>query len=134
MSDTMQLIINVPTHIVIDRAVTKIIAEAENGYFCLLPRHVDFVCALSAGIFRYFSTADESLLVLNRGILVKCGNTVRVSSADAIHCNRLEDLQGLIADKFMHEDEHERQARSALSRLELGTIRHFIELKEQMRG
>ena len=49
----MNLKILLPAEILIDNEVTKIVAEAENGYFCLLPHHVDFVASLIPGIFSY---------------------------------------------------------------------------------
>jgi F-type H+-transporting ATPase subunit epsilon len=52
----MQLKILIPTKILVDCQVTKVIAEAENGHFCLLPHHVDFVAALVPGITFFYST------------------------------------------------------------------------------
>ncbi len=45
----MKLKVLLPTEIFINEEVEKVVAEADNGYFCLLPRHVDFVSALVPG-------------------------------------------------------------------------------------
>ena len=37
----MKLKILIPTEVLVDREVTKVIAEAENGNFCLLPHHIE---------------------------------------------------------------------------------------------
>jgi F-type H+-transporting ATPase subunit epsilon len=50
MRELMRLKILLPTEIILDKEVIKVVAEAENGYFCLLPRHVDFVSTLVPGI------------------------------------------------------------------------------------
>ena len=43
----MHLTVLLPTEILLDAVdVSKIVAEAQDGFFCLLPRHVDFVAAL----------------------------------------------------------------------------------------
>jgi F-type H+-transporting ATPase subunit epsilon len=37
----MRLKVLLPTMVLVDEAVSKVVAEAENGAFCLLPKHVD---------------------------------------------------------------------------------------------
>ncbi|NMC75543.1 MAG: F0F1 ATP synthase subunit epsilon, partial [Geobacteraceae bacterium] len=45
----MKLTVLLPTGVLVDQEVTKVTAEAENGSFCLLPRHIDFLAALVPG-------------------------------------------------------------------------------------
>jgi len=47
----MNLKIMLPAEIFLSEEVTKVVAEAENGFFCLLPQHVDFTAALVPGVF-----------------------------------------------------------------------------------
>ena len=85
MSTTdMRLKILLPAEILVDEPVIKVIAEAENGSFCLLPRHIDFVAALVPGIL-CFCTADgaEHFVAIDEGTLVKCSEQVLVSVFDA---------------------------------------------------
>ncbi len=49
----MKLKILLPTEIMLDEEVTKVTAEAGNGSFCLLPRHIDFVAALVPGLLSF---------------------------------------------------------------------------------
>ena len=49
----MKLKVWVPTEVFCDEEVTKIKAEAENGWFCILPRHIDFVTSLVPGILSF---------------------------------------------------------------------------------
>jgi F-type H+-transporting ATPase subunit epsilon len=46
----MKLTVWVPAEVIFEGTVTKIRAEAENGWFCILPRHVDFVAPLVPSI------------------------------------------------------------------------------------
>ena len=49
-SAVMRLRVLLPTELLLDEQAEKIVTEAENGSFCMLPRHVDFVAALVPGI------------------------------------------------------------------------------------
>lgn len=131
----MHLKLLLPTEILIDEPVSKVIAEAANGSFCLLPRHIDFVAALVPGILS-FDNADglENFVVIDQGTLVKCGKQVLVSTLNAVRGTDLEQLQAIVEQRFLQLDEHERVARTALARLEAGTIRGFIELEELRHG
>lgn len=130
MAETMQLRILTPTRILVDAPATKIVAEAENGWFGLLPRHVDFVAALTPGIFIYWSPEDhEHLLAVDEGTLVKAGRDVMVSVHEAVRGTSLERLKAVAEHEFLARGEHERQARSALARLEAGALRRLSELE-----
>ena len=43
---TMRVKVIVPSGVLLEEEVVKVVAEAQNGSFCLLPGHVDFVAAL----------------------------------------------------------------------------------------
>ncbi len=46
----IDLKILLPDKTFLKREVKKVTAEAENGWFCLLPKHVDFTTSLTPGI------------------------------------------------------------------------------------
>ena len=46
----MRLKVLLPAKVAVDEEVTKVTAEAANGSFSLLPRHVDFIAALVPAI------------------------------------------------------------------------------------
>ena len=131
----MRLKLLLPTEVLADEAVSKVIAEAENGYFCLLPRHVDVVAPLVPGILTFTSLdGDEQFIAVDEGTLVKCGPTVLVSTRNAVRGTDLEHLRAEVADSFQKLDEQERLARTALARLEAGTIRRFVALEKRLGG
>jgi F-type H+-transporting ATPase subunit epsilon len=128
---TMQLKVLLPQEILLDQPVRKVVVEAENGSFCLLPRHIDFAAALVPGLLAFETPAGrEEFLAIDHGILVKKGPEVFVSSTDAVLGPDLGMLRQTIAERFHHLDERERHARSALARLEAEFVRRFIELRE----
>lgn len=130
-SEQMQLRVLLPTRILIDQSVAKVIAEDAGGFFCLLPRHVDLVAALVPGLLA-FTTTDgrEEFLAIDEGTLVKVGPQVLISTMNAVHGPVLGSLRQLVTDRFISLDERERRSRSALAQLEADFVRRFIELRE----
>ncbi len=126
----MKLKLMLPTRILVDDLATKIVCEGRNGYFCLLPRHVDFVSALVPGIFSYWSTeGHEHLIAVDEGTLVKCDDEVLVSVRNAVRGTSLARLRDLAEREFLTRDEHERLAQSALARLEAAALRRMGALE-----
>ena len=90
----MNLKILLPTEIFLDQPVTKIIAEGENGSFCLLPKHVDFISALLPGILTFTDEEHcEYYLGVGGGILTKTGSEVRISTIYAVQGDDLGTLR-----------------------------------------
>lgn len=130
----MRLRVVLPTEILLDQQVAKIVAEARNGSFCVLPRHIDFVAALAPGVLTYVDpTGAERFFGIDQGTLVKCAGEVIVATRNAVAGDDLEMLRDVVRSRFLELDERERSARSALARLEAGVVRRFIELQEQAR-
>ena len=46
----MQVKILLPSTVFLDQVAKKLVAEGQNGFFCLLPRHIDYTNALVPGI------------------------------------------------------------------------------------
>lgn len=125
----MKLKVLLPTKILLEEDVTKITAEAENGSFCLLPRHIDFVTALVPGILIFVSIAgEEKFLAVDEGILVKSGTEVMVSTRHAVQSSDLGLLQQTVEKQFRVLNEREKVTRSALAKLEVNIVRQFLEL------
>lgn len=125
----MRLKILLPTHTLVDEAINKVTAEAENGSFTLLPRHVDFVTSLIPGLLIFKTEAGEEVfLAVDGGLLVKHGAEVRVSTRNAMRGASLTRLRETVEKEFHNLDEQEKKARSALLRLETDIVRRFIEL------
>jgi F-type H+-transporting ATPase subunit epsilon len=125
---TLRLRVLVPTETLVDTEVTRIIAEAADGAFCILPRHADWVAALVPGILFYRTTdGDERLCAVDVGTLVKAGDEVRVACFNAVPGADLARLRETVQDAFESLAEHDREARSALARLEAGTLRRFVQ-------
>jgi F-type H+-transporting ATPase subunit epsilon len=127
----LRLKVILPTRTLVDEAMSKVVAEAVNGSFGLLPRHVGFVSALVPGILIYSGAdGEERFLAVDEGVLVKAADEVRVSTFNAVAGRDLKRLRQTVDETFLSLDDHEREARSALARLEAGTLRGFAEWEE----
>lgn len=124
----MNLKIILPTKILLEADITKLTAEAENGCFCLLPHHVDFVTALAPGLLAFVAEGQEQFLAVDGGILVKCGSDVLVSTAQAILGGDLGELRQTIEQQFQVLDEREAKTRSVIAKLEANLVRRFVNL------
>ena len=126
----MKLKVLLPAEVLIEEDVTKVVAEAHNGFFCLLTRHVDFVAALVPGILSYETGSGyEVFLAVDEGILIKCAQEVLVSTRNAVRGPDLGQLKHTVVEKFEALDEREKSARSAMTRIEAGFVRRFLEIQ-----
>lgn len=125
----MKLVVITPTETVLEEEVSRIVAEAVDGSFGVLERHIDFVTQLRPGVLVFQTQSGrEQFLGLNWSTLVKRGAEVCISTHGAIEGDELESLEERIEAEFVEMDEEERRARLALARLEAGMIRRFIDL------
>lgn len=130
----MKLKVLLPAKVLLDEEVEKVTAEAENGFFTLLPRHVDFVAALVPGIFSYQTTGGaEYFLAIDEGVLVKQGEQVFVSTARAMSGDNLDQLQDTVEIELKVLSENEIKARTVMSRLEADTLRRFTRMGGERR-
>ena len=125
----MTLKILLPSRVLLEQAVAKVSAEALNGHFCLLPRHIDFAAVLVPGILSW-ETADgeESFAAVDRGTLVKCADQVSVSVSNAVQGPDLGSLKKTVEERFEQEDERKKTVRTAMAKIEAGFVRKFVEI------
>jgi F-type H+-transporting ATPase subunit epsilon len=130
----MRLRIMVPLEPLLDVAVSKVTAEAVDGWFCVLPRHIDLVTTLVAGVLIYEDPAgQEGFVAIDEAVLVKCGDEVLVSSTRAVTGPALGELRTTVEAQFRVQDEREALTRAAMRKLEATFLRGLMDL-EEVRG
>ncbi len=129
----MRLRVFLPMKVLIDKEVTKVVAEAKNGSFGILPKHVDFVAALVPGILSFDSAEGEEFLAIDEGVLVKCASDVRVSTRNAVQSRDLGKLKQTVEQDFRNLNERERKTRSILAKLEIDFAKRFSKMVEDGR-
>lgn len=124
----MKLKFIIPYKTVLEIDVKKITAPGSAGDFQILPKHVDGTWTLKAGILIIEADADKILYyAINHGVVVKQGDTVFVSTIQAIYGESLSSLSETVEDTLKLLDEKERKAREVLIRMEMETIKNFME-------
>ncbi len=123
----MRLKLILPYKTILDKEVEKITAPGSDGDFQILPNHIDATWTLRSGILNIQADKDF-YYAINKGVIVKQGDTVYISTFQAIEGESLKDLSKTVEDSFKILDERERKAREVLIRLETETIRKFMEI------
>lgn len=124
----MRVRIVVPGKTFLDQEVDKITAPGTEGFFQMLPKHIDVVSSLQAGILTLTKDDEDKYYAINQGVLVKQGATVYISCLQAIEGATLEDLKKRVEDSFRNLDEKEKRLNQILSKFEAETLIRFIDL------
>jgi F-type H+-transporting ATPase subunit epsilon len=126
----MAVTVQLPTRTLFEGRATQLTAVAPNGSFGILPNHIDFVTGIVPSVLTLrLGDGAELIFGLDQGILIKRGQQVTVSARRGVQGDELLRLQETVEASFVQMDEEERQARTALSRLEADMVRRFAELQ-----
>ena len=130
-SPSMTLKILLPSHVFSKKTgVVRIVAETRQGSFGILPRRLDCVAALIAGILIVETEDDgESYVAIDEGVLVKTGREVMISVRNAVAGEDLGQLRETVEQVFLDLDEGERSIRSALAKMETAFIRRLTGVR-----
>lgn len=124
MSLSMNLKILLPFKVFADiKNVISMVIETKEGAYGLLPQRLDCVAALVPGIFTYETeTEGVHYLAIDEGILVKTEQQVLVSVRNAVGGADLGKLHELIEEEFLNLNEHEKDLRVVMAKIEAGLI------------
>jgi F-type H+-transporting ATPase subunit epsilon len=127
----MKLTVWLPADVLLEEEVVRIKAQAENGWFGILPKHIDFVTALVPGVLTFQPAGKpEEYLAVDHGILVKCGPDVKVSTRNAVRGLDLEQLKRDVEKQFREREELEKKARALEAKLESDLVRNILEAEK----
>ncbi|MCC7461698.1 MAG: ATPase [Gammaproteobacteria bacterium] len=131
MATSMQVSLRVPTGALFEAAARQVYAVAENGACGLLPNHADHVAPLVPSVLVITGTdGREHFFGIDHGLLVKHGHRIEIVVHRAVRAEDLPGLSEMVESTFFELDEAEREARTAMSRLEVGIVRQFAELRK----
>jgi len=131
--NSMNLKILLPFEIFVEKSgVSRIVVEARDGAFGLMPRRLDCVAALVAGILMYETASDgEVFVAVDEGVLVKTGPDVLVSVRRALGGADLDDLHDAVERDYLALDQQENKVRAVVARLESGFLRRFEAFRHE---
>jgi len=128
----MKLTIFTPLGTVLKSKIQKVTVETLNGYYTLMPKHVDFAAAMRENIVVYVTEDKmEKYVACHHGIVVKKGEDVTITVQDAIVGETLDELSNVINREFKQNDEKRKELNSAMARLEIGIMRGFGQLNKE---
>jgi len=127
----MKLTVLAPTEVTLMEQVTKVTAEAQNGWFCVLPRHIDFVSSLVPGILTFEPDGrPPEYVALDEGIIVKCGAELSVSTRRAVRGSDPGTLRQTVETHFRRLREKEQAVRAFEAKLEADLVRQLLEVEK----
>jgi len=127
----MKLTVWLPSELFLEKEVVRIKAKAENGWFGMLPKHVDFVTALLPSVLIFQEAGKpEEYLAIDHGILVKCGRQVKISTRNAVRGASLDELKRNVETQFLAREEIEAKARVWEAKLETELVRRLLEVEK----
>ncbi len=126
----MNLKILLPFKVFADiKNVSQIVMETSEGSYGLLPQRLDCVAALVPGIFTYETNGALHYVAVDEGVMIKAGAQVLVSVRNAVGGVDLGKLGELVKKDFNTQDENQKQATTAIAKLERGFIYSFDKLR-----
>ncbi|MFH1217005.1 MAG: F0F1 ATP synthase subunit epsilon [Pseudomonadota bacterium] len=112
--------------------VKKVVAEGLEGYFTLLPRHIDYVSVLVPGILTVEEQSGRTVyFAVDHGALIKQGETVNISTRNCVEGEDYSSLSKIVETEFYQIDDLEKKARTALTGLEHAMLRRFAEMRKK---
>ena len=128
----MQLKVLLPFRVFADkRAVSRIVAETQDGSFGLLEHRLDCVAALSPGILIYETPEDgEVFVAVDQGVLIKAGNQVLVSVRRALSGTDLGQLRAAVQNEFLSLDEQDKSLRALMEKMESRFLSRFSNISQ----
>ena len=117
-----------PYIVVLNTPASQVTIEALDGFLTLKPKHMDFINALKPGIVSYKKDKKEAFVACNRGVIVKKGDEICISTPLAILGENLDELKKKIAIDFQNMEEERKEVRVSMARLELGLTKGMASL------
>lgn len=124
----MKLKILTPSQIIVDTVIDKVDFEALDGYFTLLPKHIDFINSLKQTIIQYQVQNKIYYVACDRGVVVKKSDEVTISTSFAVLDNNLEKLKKTIEIDFKQMEQERKEVLVSMSRLEIGLTKGLMNL------
>lgn len=126
----MKIKILLPYKALLETECLKVTAPGQGGSFQILPKHVDITWTLEPGIVEIFYSDRTDYFAVDYGVLVKKKDNVYISVFRGIKGESLEELNTSVREVFVKSSKKEKEARMVLAKLEMDTIRKFIDLEK----
>jgi F-type H+-transporting ATPase subunit epsilon len=128
----LQLKILLPDRVFADETeITRIVFVTPGGSFGLLPHRADCVAAIVPGLFVYQADdADEVIVALDEGVLIKAGGNVLVSVRRAMAGPDIGQLQHSIAAEFLTLSDLQQAQRHVSAQIESSFVKRLAAFED----
>lgn len=108
--------------------IDKASIPGTEGYFQILPRHIDFVSSIKPGILTLFFGERQEYYAVHYGMAVKRGDSLHIACLYGMKGDSLEGLSRTLAEHIRSSNEYEEEIKAILKKMEAETLRRFIEM------
>lgn len=125
----MHMVITEPARVVADHDdVVSVRAEDASGSFGILPGHADLITVLTPSILAWrHADGRQGWCAVRRGVLsVHAGREVAIATRQAQCGDDLATLEQAVQARFRADQDADRQARVAATKLHTAAIREII--------
>lgn len=132
MSPLIHLKVLLPSRVFLDEdQVQRVVLSTDQGSLGIYPRRRDFVAALVPGILTYQTDGGEEVyLAVDRGLVLKTGLEILVSTHNATRGEGLGHLKEAVERDFRRLSEMDSSTRATLQKLETDMFRRIMEFSK----
>jgi alternate F1F0 ATPase F1 subunit epsilon len=131
MYKAMNFLLLLPTEIVIQKKIDKLIIEDAFGSFCILPEHADITTILAKGIVIIYEQGNKCYLALDGGYLVKEDKTVYISAESVILGENFKALARDCQKRVKTTNKKKYKVKSFLAKLEADFEKQLTEITKE---
>lgn len=130
---SMRLQVLLPSQVMAEvDQVQRIVIDTSIGSLGLLPNRQDCSAIIVPGILLFDTVGQgETLMAVDRGVLLKVGREVRISVRRAIRGQQLTQLRQAVSAEFLRLNDEEQQLQNVMMKLETGFIHRFSEYQHE---
>ncbi|MBR2141239.1 MAG: hypothetical protein IJ853_02685 [Rickettsiales bacterium] len=134
MNKILNLRIYIPDKLFLEEVVVKVSVLGKEGFYTILPNHLDYVSSFEDGIIFFKKQTEENVFIgVNQGVLVKCGREIQVSTFNAVYGgNTIEELKNVLKSSIKRENELisiEKKIKTSLKNIEFELFRKIKTLE-----
>jgi len=119
-----------PLETILDEEVKKISLKGKEGSYSIFPNHLDYISSIKTNVLYYVDKHNKTYYVaINEGILVKCGNHVKLSVFSGIKGTDIKELEKKIAENIRQAEEAKKAYITSVTNLEYFVFDQLMNFK-----
>jgi F-type H+-transporting ATPase subunit epsilon len=129
-TNSMNFFLLLPTEIIVEKVIDKLVVEDAFGSFSITPRHTNITTLLAKGILIISQQSNKCYIAIDGGFLVKKDKNIYISTENAIIGEDCSTLNISIEQQLKQTGQKKKIIKSNLARLEADFTQTILELKK----